>query len=182
MLHLAVSSSNILVPSCCKIRDHIKKFAQKSHLQILAMIPHDEKISIAADCWISPINKAFLAVICYFFTEDFDYKEALLRFEPLHGTHHTRYLADTVIKVLKCCDLEAKILAATTDNASNNNEITEQYNDSLQNEMNDEQSFCSCAFDPEILHLTESATHIPCLVHVIQLSVHALLNSVKVTA
>ena len=42
--------------------------------------------------------------------------------------------------------------------------------------------FQNHTFDPEILALTKSATHIPFLAYVIQLSVKALLDSVKVTA
>ena len=135
------------------------------------MVPDSSKILIAVDCWTNPTNKAFLAVTCYFFTEGFDYKEALLGFEPLHGSYDAKYLADRVLDVLGQHDFLSQVLAATTDNATNNNKITEDYNTRLQDGMDTHHRFQSYVFDPQILQVTESATYIPCLVHVIQLLV-----------
>ena len=182
MIHLAASSSNIAIPNRRKVRERVKELAKESHAEVLAMIPRDGKVSIAADCWTSPTNKGFLAVTCYFFTEDFVYKEALLGFEPLHGPHDIKYLANVVLHVLDQCNCLSRVVGVTTDNASNNNGITEDYNGRLQEGMDTNHVFRNCTFDPEILLLTKSATHIPCLAHVIQLSVKALLDSVKVTA
>lgn len=41
-------------------------------------------------------------------------------------------------------------------------------------------SFQAHIYDPEIFYLIESATHIPCLIYVIQLSIKALFLTVKV--
>lgn len=87
-----------------------------------------------------------------------------------------------IIHVLEQCDCGTHVLAATTDNTTNNNGITEDYNARLQQSIETVNAFQTNTFDPEIFHLTENATHIPCLVHVIQLSVKALLDSVRVTA
>ena len=56
------------------------------------------------------------------------YKEALLGFEPLHGPHDAKYLADVVLRVLDQCNCLSRVVGVTTDNASNNNGITEDYN------------------------------------------------------
>ena len=108
----------------------MKELAKESHAEVLAMILRNGKVSIAfaADCWTSPTNKGFLAVTCYFFTEDFVYKEALLGFEPLHGPHDAKYLADVVLRVLDQCNCLSQVIRVTTDNTSNNNGITEDYN------------------------------------------------------
>lgn len=56
------------------------------------------------------------------------YKEALLGFEPLHGPHDIKYLANVVLHVLDQCNCLSQVIRVTTDNTSNNNGITEDYN------------------------------------------------------
>lgn len=67
---------------------------------MLAIILKDGKVSIAADYWTSQTDKEFLAVTCYFLTDDFVYKKTLLGFEPLHRLYKAKYLADMVLYIL----------------------------------------------------------------------------------
>ena len=71
--------------------------AEKNQKIILTSIPVTSKIAIALDCWLSKCKKAFLAITGYFFTKDFSFREALLRFEPLYDLYKGKYLAEVVI-------------------------------------------------------------------------------------
>ena len=46
-------------------------------------LPVNNKILIAVDCWISPDQKAFIAVIGYFISNHFYFYTVLLSFSPL---------------------------------------------------------------------------------------------------
>lgn len=51
------------------------------------MLPPNSKLSISLDCWTSPFQQAFMAITGYFLDQNWDYREVLLGFEPLEGTH-----------------------------------------------------------------------------------------------
>ncbi len=78
------------------------------------------KFSLALDCWSSPNKKAFIASVAYYVSETLQYKEVLLGFEPLHGAHTGRNLAQVVERVLLHFGIADRLFAITTDNASNN--------------------------------------------------------------
>jgi hypothetical protein len=54
---------------------------------LLQALPAENKISLTLDIWTSPNTLASLGVIGSFITSDWQYKEVLLGFEPLSGTH-----------------------------------------------------------------------------------------------
>ena len=72
-----------------------------------------------------------MAVTGYFIDKDWQYREILLGFEPLHGTHSSVNLSVVLIDVLERYDIKHKVLAIITDNASNNKILVE----SLQQAM-----------------------------------------------
>lgn len=181
MMQITAGTKGVEIPSRHKIRDQIMDMAKKSQVGILDAIPKDAKIAIALDCWSSQSGKAFLAITGYFFTEDFDYREVLLGFEPLHGSHEGKYLAEVVMKVLSQHGFLYRVIAATTDGASNNGTMMQEWKKKLHEGLHDSIAFRS-VFNQEIQDLTQSTTHVPCLAHVIQLAVNALLDQIKVTA
>ena len=71
--------------------------AEENQKIVLASIPVTSKIIIALDYWSSKYGKAFLAIISYFFTADFSFREALLRFKPLYSLYKRKYLTEVVI-------------------------------------------------------------------------------------
>ena len=155
---------------------------QKSQAEILAHIPPHIKVSIALNCWTSPMMQAFLTVTAYFLTDDFKYQEVLLGFENILGSHEGRYLADIAMRVLRRHELLYRVLASTTDNATNNSTLMDSLKHRLNEGLDRSHSAMSTIFDPEILKIVESPVRMPCLAHVIQLSVHALLDVIRVTA
>ena len=105
-----------------------------------------------------------MAVTGYFIDQDWSYREILLGFEPLHGTHSGANLSTVLLERLQHHKIEGRVLAITTDNASNNKTLMKRTQESLS------------ALDlPDQL----SIIRIPCLAHVIQLSLKKLLGEMK---
>lgn len=121
-------------------------------------------MSIALDCWTSPFRQAFMAVTGYFIDQDWNYREILLGFEPLHGTHSGINLSAVLLDLLQQHQIVDRVLAITTDNASNNNTLMSSIQESVQS-----------------LELAEKTTiiRVPCIAHVIQLSLKQLLGQMK---
>jgi hypothetical protein len=105
-----------------------------------------------------------MAVTGYFLDHDWEYRELLLGFEPLSGTHSGINLSEVLMKLLQQHEIADRVLAITTDNASNNNTLMTYVNEAIQS-----------------LELSESSTviRVPCIAHVIQLSLKDLLGQMK---
>ena len=77
-------------------------------------------IALSTDCWTSPANKSFLAIIGHWINGDFDYKEEVLEFRELQGRHTGALLAAICWETVEAFDLQEKLIAVTADNAANN--------------------------------------------------------------
>lgn len=108
------------IPSAKTIRRRLKASIQAQQDGILRTLPEGTKISIALDCWTSPFTQAFMAITSYFIDTDWKYREVLLGFEPLHGSHTGVNLSAIVLDILKRHKIEDRVFVVTTDNASNN--------------------------------------------------------------
>lgn len=102
-----------------------------------------------------------MAITGYFLDQEWNYREILLGFEPLHGSHTGAYLSTILLDLLKRHRITNRVLTITTDNASNNGTLL----GSLQ----------------EALKSLELPSHIPviripCIAHIIQLSLKELLG------
>lgn len=105
-----------------------------------------------------------MAVTGYFLDQDWDYREILLGFEPLSGSHSGVNLSDVVLKLLQQHSITDRVLAVTTDNASNNTTMMSSIQESLQS-----------------LELNNGSTivRVPCIAHIIQLSLNDLLGKIR---
>jgi hypothetical protein len=105
-----------------------------------------------------------MAVTGYFPDNDWEYREVLLGFEPLSGTHSGLNLSEVLIRLLQQHDIADRVLAITTDNASNNNTLVNFINEAIQS-----------------LELSDCSTiiRVPYIEHVIQLSLKDLLGRLK---
>jgi hypothetical protein len=101
-----------------------------------------------------------MAITGYFIDSDWVYREVLLGFKPLSGSHTGNHLSEVLLKTLVDHGIQDRIFGLTTDNASNNRTLA----DSLQQALPDD--------------VTMIRT--PCLAHVIQLSLKSLLLCLKV--
>jgi hypothetical protein len=125
------------------------------------------KVSLALDAWTSPNKLAFLAVVVYWITPDWRYRHALIAFEQLHGSHTGKRLNRVVTEKTKEYEIHEKILAITTDNASNNDTLHSEFEDEVRRAIG---------------KLKFEVYHIPGLAHVVQLAVKAFLNNIDVIA
>ncbi|KAJ5471453.1 hypothetical protein N7530_008810 [Penicillium desertorum] len=148
-----------VIPSADTIRRRLGSLVKDRQQRILRTLPSGSKISIALDCWTSPFSQAFMAITSYFIDSDWVYRELLLGFKPLHGTHTGSYLSSVLIETLVEHNIEDRVFGLTTDNASNNKTLAT----SLQQALSDDTII----------------TRIPCLAHIIQLSLGQLLARIK---
>ena len=73
--------------SAAYIRKQLQNRVMDIEDHILEDLPTGAKISLAIDCWTSPNRLAFLAINGYFIDSEWRYREVLLGFEPLSGSH-----------------------------------------------------------------------------------------------
>jgi hypothetical protein len=105
-----------------------------------------------------------MAITGYFIDQEWNYREVLLGFEHIHGSHTGSNLSETVFQILQEHGITDRISSITTDNASNNNTMMISIQDIIQSQG-----------------LTNTSVfRIPCLAHVIQLSLKQLLGKMKV--
>ncbi|EED15748.1 conserved hypothetical protein [Talaromyces stipitatus ATCC 10500] len=160
---LAPTMPNLLSPTTA--RRQLGLQVKRRQAEILSYLPPGAKISVALDCWTSPFQQAFIAITRYFIDKNWQYREILLGFEPLYDRHTSINLSAVLLETLQQHDLVDRVLALTTDNASNNKTLLRAFNDAIESPD-----------IPEELRLVR----IPCLAHVIQLSLKDLLCLMKV--
>ncbi|KAF7174372.1 hypothetical protein CNMCM6106_008623 [Aspergillus hiratsukae] len=90
--------------------------------------------------------------------------EILLGFEPLHGSHSGANLSAVLFDLLQQYKITDRVLSITTDNAFNNVTLMESIQDSIQSNQ--------ISTDTAIIR-------VPCIAHVIQLSLQKLLGQMK---
>lgn len=162
MAQMAPYKPTLLHPRTAQRR--LKKLVDEEHHTILSTLPPKAKISIALDCWTSTFAQAFMAITGYFIDQNWNYREILLGFEPLEGTHSGVNLSKVLMETFQKHNITDRVLAITSDNASNNHTLVQTVQESIDS-----------------LNLPNSpvVVRIPCLAHVIQLSLRELLGSIK---
>jgi hypothetical protein len=79
------------------LHHHLRDAMVEQHASQLNDLPEGAKVSLALDCWTSPFQQAFMAITAYFIDNEWNYRELLLGFEPLHGPHSGRNLSDVLL-------------------------------------------------------------------------------------
>ena len=158
-----LSESKLRIPSVRTIRRLLDDTVREKQRGVLSKLPKGSCLSIALDCWTSPFSQAFMAITGYFLDKEWNYCEVLLGFEHLLGSHTGAHLSETVIRILREHSIEDRVLSVTTDNASNNNTMMQGVQ-----EMVKSQALCD-----------SSIFRVPCIAHVIQLSLNQLLGKMR---
>lgn len=134
------------------------------------MLPPDPvKIAIVLDCWSAPRREGFIAIKAYWINNDWQSAEALIGFERIHGNHSGEALGNIVIKKLEEFKILTRIIALTSDNASNNKTLTDTLNKAIP-------------WIYKKLNIRSGIAQVPCLAHVIQLAVQQLTSKINITA
>jgi len=158
---------SVKVPSASMLKSDLHATAEDMRDKIANELASVDSVSLALNAWTSPNKLAFLAVVAYWITSKWEFKYRLIGFEQLHGDHSGANFACKIQKLTKRYDIENKIYAVTTDNASNNGTMAKALEDGVA-ELNEQ---------------TETGLyHIPCLAHFIQLAVMAFTDDLKATA
>jgi hypothetical protein len=152
------------IPSAKVMRRQLRELVRENQKSILQTLPSSAKLSLALDCWTSPFKQSFMAITGYFIDKDWEYREVLLGFEHLHGAHSGANLSKVVLDLLQEHQITDRVLSVTTDNASNNKTLIESVHEAIEG--------LQSSSDVAIIR-------VPCIAHVIQLSLKSLLGKMK---
>ena len=153
------------MPSAKTLRRRLRDAVTTQQVSQLEDLPSDAKVSLALDCWTSPFQQAFMAITVYFIDKEWNYREMLLGFEPLHGPHTGVNLCDVLLQLLRERQLLNRIFSVTTDNAANNETLIRALQDALLSSGG--------------INSRESIIRVPCMAHVIQLCLKQLLGHIR---
>lgn len=153
------------LPSAKTLRRRLRDAVNCQQELQLQDLPEDAKVSLALDCWTSPFQQAFVAITVYFIDKDWNYREMLLGFEPLHGPHTGNNLSDVLHRLLEEQKLLDRIFSVTTDNATNNDTMIRALQERL--------------LSIGAISSRESIVRVPCMAHVIQLCLKQLLGHIR---
>lgn len=121
---------------------------------ILQKVPG--RISFTTDAWTSKNQHPFVGVTYHYIDSDWNLNSGLLAFDIIEGDHSGANLGLLLLNVFRRYNIQHKVLAITTDNASNN--------DTMMGYMEDE------------LNMQKSWSHIRCIGHVLNLIGGSLLK------
>lgn len=106
-----------------------------------------------------------MAITVYFIDKDWNYREMLLGFKPLHGPHTGNNLSNVLHRLLEERKLLDRIFSVTTDNATNNDTMIRALQERL--------------LSIGAISSRESIVRVPCMAHVIQLCLKQLLGHIR---
>jgi hypothetical protein len=126
------------------------------------------KIVLSLNGWSSINKHSFLGIIAHYITAEWELVEEMIGFESLTDYHLKAALAIIINNVLEKYNLSDRVVSITTDNVYNNSTLIKELN-----------SYINKAIDKSFLN--GNITRIPCLTHVIQLALKALLGKIRLT-
>jgi len=161
----ALIKPDISFPSATTVKREIIRWYHEEAARLSKRLRGvDSKISLTLDCWTSPNGLAFLCVTAHYIDAQCIPHEPVLGFLPLHGSHTGENLCEALIDVCDQFGILPKILGVTTDNAANINKLLACLEDACQDR--------GIAF-------SKKEQHVRCLLHVLNLSVQALLYELR---
>src|SRR5437773_370034 len=78
------------------------------------------RIHISYDLWTSPNQRAMIAIVAHWTTEDYEVKSALLAIREVHGEHTGLNIADVLYSAMKEYNIDTRFGFYISDNATNN--------------------------------------------------------------
>src|ERR1700684_1913945 len=155
------------LPSATTIRTRLAYPVSEVEETLLQDLVPGSKIALSLDGWSSVTRWSFLGIIAHYIDKDWVLHERLIGFESLKEIHSGEVLAQVMNSVIKKYNLQGRIISITTDNASNNSTMLNHINRCLAEAL-DKDRF-----------LGGKIQHIPCLSHIIQLALQALLGKIR---
>jgi hypothetical protein len=122
------------------------------------------KLSFSVDVWTSANKDAFLGITVHWIDKEWCLRDMLLDFVPLSGPHSGENLCAVFAGVCSDFGILSKLLAVTTDNATNN--------DTFLAEL---EGICR----QRGIRFTKAGNRVRCIAHVINLAVQDFLKALK---
>lgn len=157
---------SIHIPGRSTLHNLLSREYSAAVVAIRNMLPRNVKLSLALDGWTSPNKIGVLSIIAYFVDESWNLQEVQLAFDQVSGTHDGATLKTLILGVIKRYDIGERLLGITTDNATSNATMAKMLQGVLQELGNDWEA---------------AQNHVPCMAHVIQLSLNAFMNKLQVS-
>ena len=159
------------LPSPSTIKNQILKRLEYIEPRLLSFLPTDgTRVSLALDGWSASDMSGYMGVIAYFIDTKWVYHEVVIGFEHILGKHDGNTLADILARVVRYHRLEDRLYALTTDNAGNM--ATLFANVLIEYQKKNKKV--------KAISVTQDAEHIPCLAHVVQLSLGDLMGAIRI--
>ena len=148
-------------------RDIVKRFGDEKRRARAVLQAAPGRLSFAVDAWTSPSMQAFLGITVHWIDAEWRLRGVLLDIPPLSGRHTGENLCTTFVGACHGFGVLPKLLAITTDSASNNDTFLEALETvCLQGDV---------AFN-------RSSQHVRCIAHVINLAVQDFLRTLGAAA
>lgn len=157
------------LPSATTIRNRLRIQIQEVEHQMLSRLVPGSKVALSLDCWSAASRTCYMGIIAYYISSDWEYVEELIEFENLKEIHSGASLAQIVNDVVIKYSLVGRVISITTDNASNNGTMISEINMYLEDALTNRR------------FLDGTIQHIPCLSHICQLGLKALLGKIRST-
>jgi hypothetical protein len=136
-------------------------------------------ISLSFDGWTTKSNVPIFTIIRHWIGLDFIYQKAVIEFARLKVVHLGENIALVVYKCLQFLNIMHKLLAITSDSASNNGTLVPNLHQQLLKHSNDEFDDLF-EFNIKLLMQFQGAkSHIHCLTHALNQVVRNILTKLK---
>jgi hypothetical protein len=177
MLQMAAGNNAIFIPSRMQIKDQLLSTADIQPQLHLADLPAGARISLGLDLWSSQTRLSFIGISSHFIDKDWKLVTIPLGFEPHNGSHSGVSVSEKVLAVLQKYAIQDRVMAITTDNAASNTTMADDIRDQLR------QSGCTRKYhDRDLDHYLGDFPHVPCVAHVLNLVVLAMMKHLKLQA
>jgi len=153
------------VPSADTVRRDIDKrlYDEKGRIRVMLQ-DAPGRLSFAIDAWTSPTMQAFLGITVHWIDADWRMHSLLLDMATLTGRHTGENLCTTFRAVCHDFGVMTKVLAITTDSASNNDTFLTHLEAACLHQ--------GISFD-------RNSMHVRCIAHVINLAVQDFLRTLN---
>jgi hypothetical protein len=159
---LRLASPDAKVPSADTIRRDIDRRFCEEKARVRAVLQDAPgRLSFAIDAWTSPNMQAFLGITVHWIDAQWQLHHLLLDMPLLSGRHSGENLCATFEATCRDFGVLPKLLATTTDNASNNDTFLGHLETACQQQG---------------IRFSRGSMHVRCIAHAINLAVQSFLE------
>ena len=160
-------------------KNDIMKRLKSIEKNLLNDLFFNAKLFLILNCWSTKNRQSYMSFIMFFIDRNWNFFEMLLSFECIRKKHNEKNLIDIVWLIVFFHRVQHKLMIITTNNASNNDTLFFDLMNNFQNRNSN--SIMNVDFEHENFeNIDTKSIHLFCLIHVIQLTLQILLNSIKI--